>query len=152
MLLEIRRLEDQLNRSVRGEAWHGPALQELLRDVSFERAAARPLEDAHGIWEIVLHVTAWIDTAQRRMEGTAVELSPAEDWPEIAAPTEAAWKIALDELEAAHEKLRGAIAALDPERLDEPVPGKPYSFYFLLHGVMQHNLYHAGQIAILKKA
>ena len=49
-------------------------------------------------------------------------------------------------------RLRGAIAALDPERLDERVRGKPYSVYFMLHGVIQHNLYHAGQIALLKKA
>jgi uncharacterized damage-inducible protein DinB len=151
-LLETRRIEDQLNRSFRGEAWHGPCLSDLLRDVSFAQAADRPLPGVHSIWEIVLHITAWIDVARRRMEGEPVELSPAQDWPAIRDPSDAGWQIALGNLEGAHEKLRGAIAVLDPERLDERVRGKPYSIYFLLHGVIQHNLYHAGQIAILKKA
>ena len=149
---ETRRIEDQLNRSFRVQARHGHGLQELLGDISFEQAAARPLANVHGIWEIVLHITAWIDAARRRLQGEAFEPSPEQDWPVIPASTEAAWKIALGNLEGAHEKLRGAIAALDPGRLDERVPGKPYSIYFLLHGVIQHNLYHAGQIAILKRA
>ncbi len=148
---ETRRIADQLNRSFRGEAWHGPSLQDLLREVTFEQAAARPLADVHGIWEIVLHVTAWIEIARRRLHGEAFEPSPAQDWPAAPAASDAAWKIALGNLEGAHEKLRGAIAAFDPERLDERCPGKHYSIYFLLHGVIQHNLYHAGQIAILKK-
>jgi len=120
-LQETGRIEDQLNRSFRGEAWHGLCLQDLLRDVTFSQAGARPIANAHGIWEIVLHITAWIDAVRRRLEG-------------------------------AHEKLRGSIATLDPERLDQKVPGKPYSIYFMLDGVIQHNLYHAGQIALLKKA
>jgi uncharacterized damage-inducible protein DinB len=151
-LQESRRIEDQLNRSFRGEAWHGPCLEELLRDVSFEQAAAKPVDGAHSVWEIVSHITAWIDAARRRMEGEPLELSPEQDWPALPEPSDAAWKIALGNLEGAHEKLRGAVAALDSERLDDKVPGKPYSVYFLLHGIVQHNLYHAGQIAILKKA
>jgi uncharacterized damage-inducible protein DinB len=151
-LHESRRIEDQLNRSFRGEAWHGPCLQELLRDVSFEQAAAKPVASVHSIWEIVLHITAWIDAGRRRMDGEPLELSAEQDWPAVPEPSDASWKIALGNLEGAHEKLRGAIAALDSERLDDRVQGKPYSIYFLLHGVIQHNLYHAGQIAILKKA
>ena len=149
---ETARIEDQLDRSLRGEAWHGPCLQDLLQDVTSSQAAARPLANVHGIWEIVLHVTAWIDAARRRLEGEPLELSDEQDWPALHDTGEAAWKIALGNLEGAHQKLRGAVAALDPARLDDKVPGKPYSIYFLLHGVIQHNLYHAGQIALLKKA
>jgi uncharacterized damage-inducible protein DinB len=141
-----------LDRSFRGEAWHGPCLQDLLRDVSPDRAAARPIANVHGIWEIVLHVTAWIDAVRRRLEGESLELSSQQDWPAIRDEGEAAWQIALGNLEGAHERLRGMVAALDTERLDDRVPGKPYSIYFMLHGVIQHNLYHAGQIALLKKA
>lgn len=149
---ETRRIEDQLNRSFRGEAWHGPSLQDLLQGITFEQAAVRPWPNVHAIWELVLHITAWIDVTRRRLEGEQFEPSPDQDWPAVPPPSEAGWKIALGNLEGAHEKLRGAIAAFDPERLDERCPGKPYSIYFLLHGVIQHNLYHAGQIAILKKA
>ena len=149
---ETRRIEDQLHRSFRGEAWHGPCLQELLREVTFEQAAARPLPNVHSIWEIVLHITAWLEAVRRRLAGDPVELSPQQDWPAVAEPSDSAWQIALGNLEGALERLRGAVAALDPDRLDERVRGKPYSNYFLLHGVIQHNLYHAGQIALLKKA
>jgi uncharacterized damage-inducible protein DinB len=151
-LHETRRIEDQLNRAFGGEAWHGPSLQELLRDVSFEQAAARPFPAVHSIWEIVLHLTTWLDTARRRLAGDPAEPTIEEDWPAITESCEAAWQIALGNLEAAHERLRGSIAMLDPERLDENLRGKPYTIYFLLHGVIQHNLYHAGQIALLKKA
>jgi uncharacterized damage-inducible protein DinB len=151
-LLETRRIEDQLNRSFRGVAWHGPSLRELLEDVSWEQAAARPLAGVHTIWEIVLHVTAWLDAARCRATGESVELTDEQDWPTISESSEAAWKMAVGNLEAAVEKLRGVIAALDPDRLDQRVAGKPYSVYFLLHGLIQHNLYHAGQIALLKKA
>ena len=151
-MLETLRIEDQLNRSFRGEAWHGPCLQDLLRDVTFSQAAAQPASGAHSIWELVLHITGWLDFSRRRLAGEAVEPTPEQDWPAVPDASEAAWKLALSRLEAANEKLRGAVAAFDADRLDERVPGKTYSFYFLLHGVIQHNLYHAGQIAILKKA
>ena len=151
-MYETGRIEDQLNRSFRGEAWHGPCLQDLLHDVSFEQAAARPLPGAHSIWEIVLHITAWLDAARRGLAGENVELSSQQDWPAVGDGSESGWKIALGNLEIVLERLRGAVAAFDSERLDEKVRGKPYSYYFLLHGVIQHNLYHAGQIALLKKA
>jgi uncharacterized damage-inducible protein DinB len=151
-LQETRRIEDQLNRAFRGEAWHGPCLEDLLRDVSFERAAARPIPNSHGIWEIVLHITVWMDTVRRRLQGEAFEPSAAQDWPTTRDAGQAAWLTALGNLEGAHERLRGMIAALDAERLDDRVPGKPYSIYFMLQGAIQHNLYHAGQIALLKKA
>ena len=148
---EIRCIADQLNRSFFGEAWHGPCLRDLLDDVAFEQAAARPIANAHGIWEIVLHVTAWMDVVRRRLEGETLDLVPEQDWPAID-DAEPAWKVALGNLEGAHEKLHGAVAALDPARLDDRAPGRPYSIYFMLHGAIQHNLYHAGQIALLKKA
>ena len=149
---EIRRIEDELQRAFRGEAWHGPCLHDLLRDVSFGQAASRPIPNVHGIWEIVLHITAWMDAVRLRLEGEPLELSGEQDWPAIRDAGEAAWLTALGNLEGAHEKLRGEVAALDSERLNDRVPGKPYSIYFMLHGVIQHNLYHAGQIALLKKA
>jgi uncharacterized damage-inducible protein DinB len=151
-LQETRRIEDQLYRGFRGEAWHGPCLRDLLRDVSCEQALARPFANVHSIWEIVLHLTTWLDAARRRLAGEPFEPDPEQDWPAVMAGAESDWQIALGHLEGAVERLRGAVTALDPERLDDNVRGKPYSIYFLLHGVIQHNLYHAGQIALLKKA
>ena len=151
-MAEARRIQDQLRRALQGEAWHGPSVLEVLAGVTAARAAARPLAGAHSIWEIVLHITAWVDAVRRRLGGQPVELAPEQDWPPLNDTTEAAWSQSLEDLSNAHAELLKAVSRLDGSRLNETVPGKEYSVYFMLHGVIQHDLYHAGQIAILKKA
>ncbi|MGH9579905.1 MAG: DinB family protein [Terriglobales bacterium] len=147
---ETARIADQLQRAFAGNAWHGPSLRELLADVSAERAAARPLPNTHNIWELVLHITAWTNVARRRALGDNADLSPQENFPN-ADKGETAWKEALASLERAHRELLAAIASLPDSRLQEEVPGHGYTVYVLLHGVVQHALYHAGQIALLRK-
>jgi uncharacterized damage-inducible protein DinB len=150
---EIQRIEDQLRRAFEGHAWHGPAVRELLADVTADKAAARPLSDAHSIWEIVLHIATWEEVARRRLQGeTVADLPSEQDWPPVLDTSEAAWRQTLDGLERGHRALRESIARSDEARLAEMVPGKEHSVYYLLHGIIQHDLYHAGQIAVLKKA
>jgi uncharacterized damage-inducible protein DinB len=150
---EIQRIEDQLRRAFEGDAWHGPAVRELLGDVTATKAAARPLSEAHNIWEIVLHIATWEAVVRRRLQGEAVaDLPPEQDWPPVQETTEAAWHKAMDDLYRGHRALREAIARSGERRLAEIVPGKEHSVYHMLHGVIQHDLYHAGQIAVLKKA
>ncbi len=151
---EAARIADQLRRAFDGEAWHGDSLFEILEGVAAERAAARPVTGAHSIWELALHIAAWDDVALRRIGGTAVELSDAENFPTVTDASEAAWRAALAAVRRGHERLVAAVAALPDSRLLEMVPGKEgahYTFYYLLHGVVQHEIYHAGQIALLKK-
>ncbi len=149
---EIKRLADQLKRAYEGEAWHGPSLREVLAGVTAEMAAKKPLPHAHSIWEIVLHIAAWEKAVRRRLEGEVVTLSDEEDWPPVNDTSETAWKNALATLENDNRQLRETILRLNDARLNDIVPGKNYSAYYMLHGVIQHDLYHAGQIAILKKA
>jgi uncharacterized damage-inducible protein DinB len=150
---ELARVEDQLRRCHEGGAWHGPSLGELLADVSAARASSRPVPGAHTIAELVRHVSAWQDVVVRRLAGEVViDLPAAQDWPPADDGGEAAWRRTRDELDASYRRLRQAVAGLAEERLAETVPGKGYSVYVMLHGVIQHNLYHAGQIALLKKA
>jgi uncharacterized damage-inducible protein DinB len=148
---EIKRIDDQLRRAFEGHAWHGPALRELLADVTAEQATARPIPGAHSIWEIALHIAAWHEGVRRRVEGERVELSPEEDWPPVASTSEAAWQDALAVLERTHTELRRTVSRLADARLQEMVVGKDHSVYVMLHGLIQHDLYHAGQIALLKK-
>ncbi len=148
---ETRRLHDQLRRAFDGAAWHGPAVQEVLAGVTGGQAGARPVADAHSIWELVLHITAWEKAALRMLEGEAVDLPTAEDWPAPAAPTDDAWQRTLASLAAVHAALLDAVSRLPDARLGDIAPGREYSIYFLLHGVVQHALYHAGQIAVLRK-
>ncbi len=150
-MTETNRIADQLHRAYHGGAWHGPALRQLLSGVSAKQAAARPLRGAHTIWELVLHITAWKGAVLRRMQGKAVSLSPAKNFPPMPQATIGNWKRTLDALRAAQNDLQRAISALPESRLKKVVPGKRYSLYFMLHGLVQHDLYHAGQIALLKK-
>jgi uncharacterized damage-inducible protein DinB len=151
---EAARIADQLHRAFNGDAWHGDSVFEILDGVNATQAAARPIKNAHSIWELVLHIAAWDGAALRRLGGAAVELSDAENFPPVTGASETAWRAALAEVQRVHEKLIAAVAALPDSRLDQIVPGKKgahYTFYYMLHGVVQHELYHAGQIALLKK-
>jgi uncharacterized damage-inducible protein DinB len=152
MSTESQRIADQLHRAYAGGAWHGPALRQLLRGVSAKQAAARPIRGAHTIWELVLHITAWTRAVRRRMEGKPTRLSPVENFPPMPKATAANWKQTLDALRTAQYDLHRAVSAVPASRLKKRVPGKRYSLYFMLHGLVQHDLYHAGQIALLKKA
>ena len=151
---EVARIGSQLKRASEGGAWHGPALLELLADVSAGQAAARPIADAHSIWEIVLHVAAWQGFAAGALEGGAmpIDLPEEENWPPVADAGEEAWRAAVAEVGEANRRLRRALRKLSDEDLERIVGGREYNVYFLLHGVAQHGLYHAGQIALLKKA
>jgi len=151
---ETARIADQLRRAFSGDAWHGDSLFEILEDVTAAQAAARPIAGAHTIWELVLHIAAWDGAVLRRLSGTAVTLSDAENFPAVTDTSDTAWRKTLAEVRRVHEELVAAVAALADSRLDEIVPGKEgahYTLYYMLHGVAQHELYHAGQIALLKK-
>jgi uncharacterized damage-inducible protein DinB len=145
----IERLLDQLNRAYGGEAWHGPALRQLLEDVPEEDARPHPIAGLHSIAEIVAHIRATMDMVSVRLAGTPRELTTEEDWPDV---TRTSWPAALEELDRAESRVADAVARLTPEDLDRVVAGKTYTTYVMVHGVIQHNLYHAGQIAMLKKA
>jgi uncharacterized damage-inducible protein DinB len=147
------RLEEQLRRALEGEAWHGPSVLESLAGVSAELAAARPVPGAHTIWELVLHLGGTYGLVLRRLAGDGRQLTLAEDWPPCPAATDDNWRKAVQDLTRLDEELRQAVRSFPEERLDLPlVPESPYTAYTQFIGVTQHNLYHAGQIALLKRA
>ena len=150
MSTECDRIADQFYRGVEGDAWLGPPVRALLADVTAEMAAARPIPNAHTIWELVLHMTVWAEIARRGVAGEVVEPTASEDWPLPPPPSAAGWNEAVAALERSHGELRRAALALGESHLEDRTPGKPHKLYVQLHGVLQHTLYHAGQIAILK--
>jgi uncharacterized damage-inducible protein DinB len=149
---EAGRIADQLRRAFYGSAWHGPALLELLDGVDAAMAAAKPIEGAHSIWELVLHVAVWDRVAMVRLGGEKCQPTGLDNFPPVVRATDAAWRSAIAAAKRTHDELVRTVAGLPDFRLRERVPGKRYDFYHHLHGVVQHELYHAGQIAILKKA
>jgi uncharacterized damage-inducible protein DinB len=149
---EAARIADQLRCAFEGSAWHGPAVLELLSDIDAATAASHPLPDAHSIWELVLHIAAWDGAVHRRIvTGKAVTLNDAQNFPKVKDKSRAAWKETIALLKRTHKDLVRTVTALPDSRLHDRVPGKKYNVYVMLHGVTQHELYHAGQIAILKK-
>jgi uncharacterized damage-inducible protein DinB len=152
-MTETRGIRLLLKLAYRGQAWHGPSLLENLDGVTPGTAAQHPIAGAHSIWEIVRHVAAWMAEAGRVLDGKEyVSLEAAADWPPVTDTSESAWRSALAELEAAENALVEATRKLPDEDLEKLVPGKEFSYYVLLHGVLQHNLYHGGQIGLLRKA
>jgi hypothetical protein len=146
---ESLRIADQLHRAFFGGAWHGPAVKEVLSGVAAGDAAAHPLPSAHSTWELVHHLHAWIAMADATVRGKAYEsLKGDRDWPTVTSTSAEAWGEALAALQRAEESLEEAVRTFPPEKLGEG----DRSFYYLLHGIAQHNLYHAGQIALLKKS
>ena len=152
---EALHLADQLERSFRGGAWHGPAFAEALTGVDATTAARRPFPDGHTIREIVGHVSLWLDLGRRRILGEPTDdQARDDDWPSReagAAEGEQAWRRELDTLEARFRELHATVADLDDARLDDPVAGSDPTVRGLLLGMLQHHAYHGGQIVLLKK-
>lgn len=157
MMNEVHRIADQLHREHAGDPWHGPALRKILEGVDHAQAAARPLEGAHSIWELVLHITAWKNEVRHRLSGARASDPREGDWPPIGEPSAGAWRDACEKLEVAHRLLLSAVRQFPEQNL--PVPtndhrgeGIAATHYELLMGILQHDCYHAGQIAVLKRA
>jgi uncharacterized damage-inducible protein DinB len=148
---EGERIAEQHRRAYQGEAWHGPAVFELLDGMSAARAAARPIAKGHSIWELVLHLTSWERIVRSRFVGEPIDATPEVDWPAPGRATAAAWKGAVQALHEESEALRVVLARSTDEKLATPRAAGSGTFYDLAHGEIQHALYHAGQIAILKK-
>ena len=119
-----KKLAKHVERTVTGPMWHGPALAHVLEGVTHDQAAARPIKNAHTIWELVLHIAAWDNAVLQRLGGVAVELSDAENFPAVTDASETAWRKALADVRRVHEQLVEAVSVLPDSRLDEKVPGK----------------------------
>jgi len=153
MSTELERLEEQLRRAFERDAWHGPSVLETLQGVTAEQAHAHPIAGAHSIWEVVLHLSYTYRVVLRRIRGDGTPIRAEEDWPVVPPATEADWQEAVGALRRVNAELRDAVRAFPAGRLDEPlVPDPPYTAYTQFIGITQHDLYHAGQISLLKRA
>jgi uncharacterized damage-inducible protein DinB len=124
---------------------------EVLAGVSAEDAAAHPIQGAHSIWEIVLHMTGGYRLVLRRVRGERAQLSPEEEWPPVPEPSSEAWQESQRTLYELNQQLQTAVRAFPAERLSQEL-GSEYSAFTQFSGTPQHDLYHAGQIVLLKKA
>src|SRR5262245_5928356 len=150
-MLDLEIMADQINRAFWGDSWHGPAVREVLADVSADDAAAHPIAGAHSIWEIVLHLTSGYILVLRRVRGERADLSQEEEWPPVPECSSEAWRQSQHTLDQLNQQLQSAVRAFPSERLSQEM-GSRYSANVQFCGTPQHDLYHAGQIVMLKKA
>lgn len=144
---EISRIVDQIERAFNGKAWHGTPLRVLLNDVDATIAASHPAPGAHSIWELTEHITFWLNVVRRRLAGEVV--NDDDDWRPVGETSPERWHDTIAALEGSHKRLLAAVRVLSDADLDHEVPAMGYTRYVMIHGVVQHNLYHAGQIALL---
>jgi uncharacterized damage-inducible protein DinB len=156
---EVSRIADQLRRAYDGDPWDGQSLAVLLAGISARDAAAHPLPGAHSIQETVLHTTAWIGEVRERLRGSPPGQPSRGDWPDPGDTGESGWALAKSELARAHEELLRELESTPEERLWEIVgspardraEGTGTTYYVMLHGLVQHNVYHSAQMAALRR-
>lgn len=156
---ESRRIADLMARVIEGDPWHAANVMHVLADVSAAEAKSRPLPGVHSIWELVLHLTGWANEVTARVKGRAAGTPAVGDWPKAGAATEARWAEARQGLADAYAALNEVVATLPAAELKRPVLdrrnnalGTGLSRYLTIHGAIHHGVYHAGQMAMLKKA
>lgn len=152
---ELQLLLRMLDDAFHGPSWHGPALRGSLRGLTAGRAVARPHSERHNIWEQMLHAAYWKYTVYRRLRGEKRGSFPlaGSNWFERAdASDTSGWRRELALLDSMHQQLIAAVGALPVERLREPIgrSGK-LNHEQLIRGIALHDIYHAGQIQLLKR-
>ena len=159
MMREVDRLRQELDATMSGDPWYGTAVLRILNGIEAGHAAAHPVTGGHSVWELVAHMTAWVNETNRRLRG-GVHGTPVEgDWPAVGSTTPESWTAALSRLRQAHDELARTLVAIGDTDLDRQVAGaqtdaagQPVTWYQTVVGLLQHDAYHAGQIALLKKA
>lgn len=152
----LREILNLLDPPAGKRLWFGGAsVAGCLRGVTPEQADWKPAPKRHSIWELTLHLAYWKYAVRRNLEALpqgAFPRSPS-NWPAVPQPADAPhWTADRALLRSQHAQLVEAVRVFDPRRLDKPAPGsKAYRFVDLLFGIVSHDLYHVGQVQLLKR-
>ena len=154
---EATRIADLLHHVLEGEPWHADNLTTLLEGITAKEAATHHAAGTHTIVELVLHMTGWADEVRSRLEGGLAGTPPQGDWPDPGDVTPARWTAACEALVSTHRRLIATVRGLSAEALARPVrdergDGAGATGYQTANGIIHHSVYHAGQIAMVKKA
>ena len=146
----LQRVLADYDAALSGDAWYSDSLWTLLAAVRADVAAWRPAPGVHTIWELVEHMMYWESVARRRMTAQ-VTVSEELNFPAMPEAGESNWQALLQRFRESNQMFREALLQLDPDRLDDLTPGGKKTFYADAQGVIQHHIYHAGQVALLKR-
>ena len=151
-------LSRKLQTTLSGDPWYGPPVYKIVEGISFEAAYEKPPGSAHNIAELVLHMIAWTEEVMDRMNGLPSGIPTSGDWPPTGAPDEQKWQNYVEDLKLVNVNLIGIIQKFPPEQWDELTTderdrelGTGVTYEELINGLIQHHIYHSGQIALLNR-
>ena len=146
----IQLLLMMLEQAYGKRTWHGANLKYSLRGLTVAQALWRPVAGRHNVWEYTLHCAYWKFVAKSRLEGVEAKFSrPFDDFPQVNSGSAAEWKKDLAFLSKCHKELLAAVSGLEEKRLEQPVGS--WTAQELVFGVANHDIYHAGQIQLLRR-
>jgi uncharacterized damage-inducible protein DinB len=145
---EVKRITSLLRKTFERHAWYGPSVMEVISDITPDLAICR-LENTHSIIELINHMTSWRTYVIKKIHGDYdFKIDDSTNFP-----LHTDWKASVERLQATQHELLQVLEQFESSKLSENVPhdGRPYTFYALLHGIIHHDIYHTGQIALIKK-
>jgi uncharacterized damage-inducible protein DinB len=149
--IEIQHIKTLFDKTYNGPAWHGPAVKEVINEVTFYEAL-KSTDRSHNIVEIVFHMIAWRNFLINKLKGEqAYDVTEEENFQKFDSLSEQEWADLKDRLENSQNELQNLLSNVDDSILNQKVGNEKYTYYVLMHGVIQHDVYHLGQIVLLKK-
>ena len=153
MNTEVQSIIKELKNIHEGEPWYGKPVIPLLEEVDDVKARLKPSQTAHSATELLYHMVTWSEFTLKRIEGNREadqDIVEKLDWRQID-PAIHTWKKGLSDFKTIHNKIIKLLEKKSDDFLSEKVDYRNYNFRFLLNGLIQHNIYHAGQIAYISK-
>lgn len=147
----VARLLGELTEAYHGEPWYGRPLRELVDDFDDATGFVRPIAGGHTPAELVRHIAWWKEVVLRRLDDEPVADAAAGDWGAWDDPTPS-WHVLVGDLDAVHDRLVGRVARMTAAEMAAPVAGKSHTKAIMVRGVIDHDIYHGGQLAVLARA
>jgi uncharacterized damage-inducible protein DinB len=151
-------LARDLEKVLYGDPWYGPNVYDIVDQISFEAAFEKPAGSIHNIAGIVLHMISWTEEVMDRMNGLPAQMPSSGDWPDPGTPDEQKWQNYVNDLKLVNVNLLGLIQNFPGEQWTGPYKeernresGTGVSFEELVQGLIQHHVYHSGQVSLLTR-
>jgi uncharacterized damage-inducible protein DinB len=152
------KLQHELENILSGDPWYGSSVYDIIGQVSFEAAYEKSDRSVHTIAAIVLHMIAWTEEVMDRMNGQTASIPTSGDWPDTGTPDEQKWQNYVSDLKLVNVNLLKVMRDFPQEQWDELITdernrelGTGVSYEELISGLIQHHIYHSGQIALLNR-
>jgi DinB superfamily len=151
---QLENIINNLSETYNGMPWHGNSLKELLHDVDTATAFYRPVEKKHNIAELVAHILIWRQYALEILNENydfSIDIGSLADFPEVTE-SDKVWRELLMQLDENQGILLEKLARFSGSKLENEIPKKPFTFRYLFEGIVYHDVYHGGQIGLIKAA